>query len=210
MLDAELTRAQNVKSALWLEIFTVAYMVFEAAAALALGFSTRSASLETFGLDSLIEIASGLVLLWRLRAEWKANDPEIIEQVERLAARFAGISLLLLALYVALQSLYTLLTRAESEPTVWGIALAILSLALMPVLGRLKLIAAARISSRALHADAYETIACAYLALTLLVGLAANFLLNWWWADPIAALVMVYFIVREAREALAGEDNDAP
>ncbi len=184
-------------------------MVLEALGALLIGFLTRSASLETFGLDSVIELASGLVLLWRLNAEWKGTDAESVERVEHRAARFAGASLLLLALYVVLQSLYTLLTRAESEPSLWGIGLAVLSLAIMPVLGRLKLRAADRISSRALHADAFETIACAYLSLTLLLGLTADYLFRWWWADPLAALVMVYFIVREAREALAAEhEND--
>ncbi len=208
-MDVTPIRTQNIRTAIRLELFTVGYMVLEALAALGIGFLTRSASLETFGLDSLIEIASGLVLLWRLNAEWKGRDPESVERVEHRAARLAGVSLLLLAVYVALESLDTLLTRAEAEPSLWGIGLALLSLGIMPLLGKLKLGAADRIHSRALHADAFENIACAYLSLTLLLGLTANYLFKWWWADPIAALVMVYFILREAREALAGEpEND--
>jgi divalent metal cation (Fe/Co/Zn/Cd) transporter len=206
-MDTVLIRSRNVKRAIRLEIFTVGYMTFEALAALFIGFSARSASLETFGLDSLIELASGLVLLWRLNAEWRGNDPGVVEKVEKRAARFAGTSLLVLAVYVGLQSLYTLLTKAESEPSLWGIGLACLSLAIMPLLGRLKLKAADIISSPALHADAFETIACAYLSFTLLLGLTANYLLKWWWADPVAALAMLYFILREAREALAGEHD---
>ncbi len=89
----------------------------------------------------------------------------------------------------------------------WGIALAIASLVIMPLVARLKLIYAERIQSRALRADAFETIVCAYLSLTLLLGLAANYILGWWWADPLAALAMLYFIVREAREALEGEES---
>ncbi len=208
-MDITPIRTQNIRTAIRLELFTVGYMVLEALAALGIGFLTRSASLETFGLDSLIEIASGLVLLWRLNAEWKGRDPESVERVEHRAARLAGVSLLLLAVYVALESLDTLLTRAEAEPSLWGIGLALLSLGIMPLLGKLKLGAADRIRSRALHADAFENITCAYLSLTLLLGLTANYLFKWWWADPIAALVMVYFILREAREALAGEPENA-
>lgn len=207
-MEADLIRTKNINTAIRLEIFTVGYMAFEALAALFIGFSTRSASLETFGLDSLIEIASGFVLLWRLNAEWKGEAPDSVEKVENRAARLAGTSLLALAVYVAIQSLYALITKTESELSLWGIMLAILSLAIMPLLGRLKLNAADRIQSRALRADAFESIACAYLSLTLLLGLAASYLFKWWWADPIAALVMLYFIIREAREALSGEHKE--
>lgn len=208
MTETALIRSRNVRTAIRLEIVTIGYNALEAVAALSLGFAARSASLETFGLDSLIELASGLVLVWRLNAESKGEDSETVEQVERRAARLAGISLLLLAAYVAFESLYTLFTQAESEPTLWGIGLAFLSLVVMPLLGRLKLKVADSLQSRALHADAFETIACAYLSLTLLLGLGSNYLFGWWWADPLAALVMVYFIVREAREALSGQDPD--
>ncbi|MGB8644233.1 MAG: cation transporter [Anaerolineae bacterium] len=205
--SAQINRAGHVRRAIYLEWFTVGYMTFEALAALFLGFSTRSTSLETFGLDSLIELASGLVLLWRLNAEWRGRDPEVVERVEQRAARLAGISLLLLALYIAFQSVYALVTRAAPEASLWGVALALVSLIIMPLLARAKLQAADRIASRALHADAIESVACAYLSFTLLLGLIANYVLGWWWADPFAALVMLYFIVREAREALAGEPD---
>lgn len=96
--------------------------------------------------------------------------------------------------------------RDQPEASIWGIALAMALLIVMPVLAKLKLRYAERIDSRALHADAFETIACAYLSFTLLLGLGANYLFGWWWADALAALAMLYFIVREAREALAGEE----
>ncbi len=207
-MDAAGVRAANVRRAISLELFTVAYMTFEGLAAIAIGVSTRSSSLETFGLDSLIELASGLVLLWRLNAEWKGDASGPVERVERRAARLAGLSLVVLAIYVAIQSLVTLVTQSKPEPSLWGLALALLSLVIMPLLARLKLRSADLIQSRALHADAYESIACAYLSFTLLLGLSANLLFGWWWADPLAALVMVYFIVREAREALSSREQE--
>ncbi len=202
------TRARDLRGALSLEIFTIAYMIFEAVAALGIGFATRSVSLETFGVDSLIEIASALALLWRLRAEQRGEDDARVEQIEWRAARFVGVSLLALAAYVLVQSIIGLSTRAQPETNVWGILLAVSSLIVMPLLARLKLRAADRIGSRALHADAYETVACAYLSLTLLVGLAANYFFGWWWADSVAALIMIPIIVKEGLEALRGETCD--
>jgi len=200
-----LARARDVNRAFSLELVTIGYMIFEAVAALGIGIATRSISLEAFGLDSLIEIASASVLLWRLNAERRGADDERIEAMEHRAARFVGITLFALAAYILIQSLYALATRAQPEASIWGIALALASLVIMPVLAKLKLGAAEKIASRALRADAFETVACAYLSFTLLLGLGANYLFGWWWADPIAALGMLYFIVREAREALSGE-----
>ena len=201
-------RSHSVRQAIGLELFTIAYMLFEAIAALWIGLASRSTSLETFGLDSLIELVSGGVLLWRLKAERRKHDPESIEVIERRAAKFVGWSLVVLAIYVALQSLSELIAQAKPEPNIWGIALAIASLIVMPVLAWFKLQIANRIGSRALHADAIESVACAYLSGTLLLGLAANYWLGWWWADAVAALIMIYFIVREAREALSGEHDE--
>jgi divalent metal cation (Fe/Co/Zn/Cd) transporter len=201
------TRARDVNRAFQLELATIAYMIFEAVAALSIGVATRSISLQAFGLDSLIEIASAAVLLWRLNAERRGADGERIEAMEHRAARFVGITLLALAAYIVLDSVYSLAAREQPEASVWGIALAILSLTLMPLLAKLKLQVAEKIASRALRADAVETIACAYLSFTLLLGLGANYLFGWWWADSLAALAMLYFIVREAREALSGEHH---
>ena len=201
-------RARDLRAAFVLELFTIAYMLFEAAAALGIGMATRSISLETFGLDSLIEIASALVLVWRLNIERRGRGIERIEVIERRAQRFVGWTLLALAAYITILSLYGLYSREQAEANVWGLALAVASLVLMPALARLKLRYANRIGSRALRADAFETIACAYLSFTLLVGLGANYVLGWWWADPLAALAMLYFIIREAGEALAGEEKE--
>jgi divalent metal cation (Fe/Co/Zn/Cd) transporter len=198
-------RTQYVRQAIGLEVFTIGYMIFEAIAALWIGLASRSTSLETFGLDSLIELISGSILLWRLNVEQRDHDPDRIEAVEQRASKIVGWSLIALAIYVAFQSASELIAQAKPEPNIWGILLAIASLVLMPILARFKLRAADRINSRALHADAFETIACAYLSFALLLGLAANYFFGWWWADAFAALVMLYFIVREAREALSGE-----
>lgn len=207
-MESQTIHPQNIRRAIYLETFTVAYMIFEAGAALYIGISTASASLETFGLDSIIELVSAFVLLWRLTADQRGADAEHIEHIETRAAKFVGATLFLLAVYVAVQSVYTLITQSRPEASIWGVGLALLSLIIMPVLGKLKLRVADQIHSRALHADAFESIACAYLSFTLLLGLAANYFFGWWWADPVAALVMLYFIVREAREAWAGEHED--
>ena len=207
-MDSAEIRNHYVRQAIGLEFFTIAYMIFEAVAALWIGLASRSTSLETFGLDSLIELVSGGALLWRLKAERRNDDPESIEVIERHAVKFVGWSLVVLAIYVALQSISELITQAKPEPNIWGIALAIASLIVMPILARFKLQIANRIDSRALHADAVESVACAYLSGTLLLGLAANYWLGWWWADAVAAWIMIYFIVREAREALSGKHDE--
>lgn len=201
-------RAHFVRQAIQTELFTISYNAIEAIAALTIGVISRSVSLETFGLDSLIEIGAGLVVFRRLKAEQQTADEERVELIERRAAKLVGWSLLALAVYVGIQSIGELITQAKPEPSLLGILLAVASLILMPLLGRRKLELADKISSRALHADAYETIACAYLSFTLLLGLAANYVLGWWWADAAASLVMLFFIVREAREALSGEHDE--
>ena len=200
-------RARDLQTALSLEIFNVGYNIVEGILALALGIAAASLSLEAFGLDSIIEVTAGVILIWRLQVERRGGDEEQIERVEHRAEKFVGITLLALAAYILFQSVYTLWTQQAPDTSIWGIALAIASLLIMPLIARWKLQLAERLESRALRADAFETIACAYLSGTLLLGLAANYFFGWWWADPIAALVMVYFIVREAREALAGEQE---
>lgn len=200
-------RARDLQTALSLEIFNVSYNIVEGILALALGIAAASLSLEAFGLDSIIEVTAGVILIWRLQVERRGGDEEQIERVEHRAEKFVGITLLALAAYILFQSVYTLWTQQAPDTSIWGIALAIASLLIMPLIARWKLQLAERLESRALRADAFETIACAYLSGTLLLGLAANYFFGWWWADPIAALVMVYFIAREAREALAGEQE---
>jgi divalent metal cation (Fe/Co/Zn/Cd) transporter len=197
----------NLHVALRLEALTIAWMVFEAGASLAAGFMAGSVLLLAFGADSLIELLSAGVLYGRLRAEARivVADAAAREALEQRASRIAGWLLVALALYVLLQAVYGLLHRHGAETSWAGIVVAVIAALGMPPLARAKIRVADEIGSRALRTDAMETITCGYLAWVLLLGLAANALLRWWWLDSAAALVLVPFLIREAREAITGE-----
>ncbi len=206
-----------MRAALRLEALTLAWMVVEAGASLAAAAMARSVLLLAFGADSVIELISASVLYWRLRQEarltsgspsaggGRGTDEAAIEAVERRAGRIAGYLLYLLAAYVLLQSAYALLHRHAAETSWLGIAVAMMAALGMPPLARAKIRAADAIGSRALRADAMETFTCGYLSWVLLAGLGANALLQWRWLDGAAALLLVPFLLREAREALTGE-----
>src|SRR6266567_4421228 len=149
-----------------------------------------------------IELVAGGVLLWRLLVEQRGGTTGAIEQAERSAAWVTALSLFALAIYIVLDSAFALITQSRPEASWWGIGLALAAAIFMPVLWQGKLRVARRIGSAALKADAACSATCAYMAFTLLAGLLLNRLFGWWWADPLAALVLVYFIVREGREAL--------
>ena len=167
------------KKALLSEYFTVGWNVVEGIIAIAAGVLAGSIALVGFGLDSYIEVASGLVLIWRLRKHGFADEEEE-EAAEKKAILFVGITFLLLALYVLFESGKKLYFQEHPEESLVGIILAIASLVVMPALAFFKKKIAAEINSRALRADALETLACSYLSLTLLLGLGANALLGWW------------------------------
>jgi len=195
-------RALLVRRGLRLEILTLAWNSLEAVIAIAAGWIAGSIALIGFGLDSVIESASGAVLLWRLRRD---ADPARREHVERRALQLVGWSFFALAAYVATDAARSLWLRESPDRSTVGIVLAAVSLVVMPLLARAKRRVAARIASRALHADARQTDLCAYLSAILLGGLLLNAFLGWWWADPVAALLMVPIIAREGRDALRGE-----
>jgi divalent metal cation (Fe/Co/Zn/Cd) transporter len=185
---------------------TVGWNVLEGVVALAAGRLASSVALVGFGVDSFIETASGAVVGLRFAYELKGKDAESAERAERWAGRIAGGLLLALALYLSVDAGLRLGGRgAEPEPSPVGLALTAVSLAVMPVLGWAKIRTARALGSRALRADAFETITCAWLSLTTLLGLTLNALLGWWWADPAAALALVPLIVREGVEGLRGE-----
>lgn len=187
-----------------LEYITVGWNSLEALASIIAGILAGSVALVGFGLDSVIETLSGAALLWRLH---HSNDvAHRRESSERIALRVVGVSFLLLAAYVLIDSAVTLINREIPEHSWFGIAIAILSIIVMPLLARAKRNAARSLSSNALHADSRQTDLCAYLSGILIVGLALNVLLGWWWADPVAGLVMVPIIAREGIEALRGHD----
>ncbi len=189
----------------WLVGGTLVYNVIEAGIALWAGAEAGSIALLGFGLDSVIEIAAAAVMLWRLLVEARTEDTGRIERAESRVHRFIGITFLLLAVYVVTQSVITLATVDPPQESLVGIVLAAASLVVMPLISWGKLRVAKRLMSEALRAEAKETLACAYLSLTLLVGLLLNAVAGWWWADPAVALLMVPWLIREGVEALRGE-----
>ncbi|MCU1237875.1 MAG: integral rane protein [Candidatus Solibacter sp.] len=186
----------EVKRGIKLEYFTIAYNLIEAAVGLIAGIFAGSVALVGFGLDSVIEVTSGATLLWRLRGDARR---------EPAAIRIVGVCFLVLAAYVAYEAGEALVSHRSPERSVPGIALAAVSMIVMPLLSRAKRQVAGRISSAALHADARQTDFCAWLSAILLAGLLLNALLGWWWADPAAALVMTPIIAREGWNALRGK-----
>jgi len=198
----EAGRQRQIRPGIWIELVTIGWMTVEASVALITGFLTRSISLQGFGIDSIIELISGGVLLWRLLVEQRGGSDEAVERAERRAAWVSALSLFVLALYIVAASILTFALRTRPESSAWGIGLAIAAAIIMPLLWQGKLRIARRIGSAALKADAACSVTCAYMSVTLLVGLSLNALFGWWWADPLAALVLLYFIVREGREAL--------
>jgi len=200
-------RHDLLRRGLLLEIATVLWNVVEGVVAVAAGTVSGSVALIGFGIDSFVETASAVVVGWRLNAELRGRSSEAGERTEQIASRIAGVLLLLLAAYITIDAGRRLLGfGAEARESLIGILLTSVSLVVMPFLGWAKLRTAAALNSRALRADAYETIACAWLSLTTLVGLALNASFGWWWADPLAALCLVPLIVREGLEGLREED----
>lgn len=196
-------RPALAQQGLRLEVLTVAWNSAEAVIGIVAGLVAGSIALVGFGLDSVIEVSSGAVLLWRLRAD---RDHTRREGAERLALRLVGISFLALAAYVAADASYSLWRRYAPEQSYVGIGLAVVSLGVMPLLARAKRRIAAELGSAALHADSqHQTQICAYLSAILLGGLALNAALGWWWADPVSALLMTPIIASEGVEALRGK-----
>lgn len=200
-------RNRSLRRGLLLEIVTVLWNLVEGAVAVTAGTVSGSVALIGFGIDSFVETASAVVVGWRLNAELRGRSAEASERLERIASKIAGVLLLLLAAYVTIDAGRRLLGfGVEARESFLGILLTSVSLVVMPFLGWSKLRTARALNSRALRADAYETIACAWLSLTTLVGLALNASFGWWWADPLAALVLVPLIVREGLEGLRGNE----
>ena len=200
-LDAE--RWQRI--ALRLVVATMVYNGVEAVVAVWSGLRADSIALVGFGLDSVIELAAATALLWRLRVERRGASNEAVEATERRVLRFIGLTFLVLAAYVTLEAGISLWGRDRPSESAIGIALAIASLIVMPAVSFGKLRAASALGSESLRAEAKETLACSYLSLTLLVGLAANAVAGWWWADPVAALLMVPWLISEGIEGWRGE-----
>lgn len=203
------TRAHLLARGLRLEYLTVGWNIVEGLIAVGAGIAAGSIALIGFGVDSFVETISGGVLVWRLREEAFGNaDEERIELVERRAERLVGVSFAILAAYVAFEAIRTLAAQDRPGASPVGIVLTAVSIGIMLWLARAKRETGEALGSRALIADSRQTYACWYLSVTTLAGLALNAVLGLWWADPVAALVIAVFLVREAREAWQGEHDD--
>lgn len=204
MTDLALNRPALVRRGLWLNWLTLAYNTVEAVVSVAAGLVAGSVALLGFGVDSGIEVTASVAAQWRLRVD---VDPERRERVERLTRHVIGASFLALAVYVVVDSLTTLWKREAPEASRVGLVILVLSVVVMPVLARAKRRVALALKSRALEADAAQTSLCAYLSVIALAGVGLNAALSWWWADPVAALVMVPIIAKEGIEGLRGESD---
>jgi divalent metal cation (Fe/Co/Zn/Cd) transporter len=176
--------------------------------AIAAALAAGSVALLGFGIDSFVETGSGLIIVWRLLAEQRGADHERTEAVERRAQRLVAASLVALAAYVVFDAVTTLLAGERPSPSPVGVALAAVSLGVMWWLARAKRRTAISLGSRAMEADAFQTTACWWLSLAVLIGVGLNTGFGFWWADPVAALVIPVALVREVREAWAGDNCD--
>jgi divalent metal cation (Fe/Co/Zn/Cd) transporter len=200
-------RRSLIRTALWLEGLTIGWMVLEAAVAVASGVSARSISLIAFGLDSLIELASAVVLIWRLVSELRSGS-DVAEQAESIARRIAGGLLFALAAYVVSAAGWSL-WQGEGQAFSWpGLAVAVLAMPIMYLLARRKRSLAQQLGSAALRADAAEALACLWLSAIVIIGLVAQLAFGAWWIDAVTSLAIVWFLVREGREAWTANDEE--
>jgi divalent metal cation (Fe/Co/Zn/Cd) transporter len=199
--------AVAVQEGIRLEIFTVAYMVLEASLSIGAAIFAHSVLLAAFGIDSLIELISGAILLWRLQVEAGSGNLEQVEQAEKRASQLTAIVLLLLCIYVLISSLYGLVVHSQAESSPVGIAVSLAAVVIMPFLAFRKNRVAKTLRSAALAEDATASFTCAYMAGTVLIGLLLNALFHWWWVEDVAALAFLFWLARETWEAF--EETDA-
>jgi divalent metal cation (Fe/Co/Zn/Cd) transporter len=199
---AILERAAVVRRGRRLEYFTIAWNALEGLVAVIAGALTGSISLVGFGIDSFIEVTSGAVLLWRMSVD---ADVQRREGNERRALKIVGGCFLALTAYITYESAMDLWAKKAPEHSIPGIILACISLIVMPLLSRAKRKVGRALGSAAMHADAKQTEFCTYLSAILLAGLLLNTLFGVWWADPVAALIMVPIIAKEGIEGLQGK-----
>jgi divalent metal cation (Fe/Co/Zn/Cd) transporter len=192
---------KRYRQALGLEYFTVGYNAVEAIVSIIAGRLAGSIALVGFGMDSIVESLSGLVLIWRLRKHEKLSKEEE-EKVEQRAERFVGITFFLLAAYILFESVRKIVLKDIPDPSLFGIIIAVVSLIVMPFLGAAKHKLGEKLSLRSLIADAKETFVCSVLSLALLLGLLGNYLFGFWLADPLVGIITVLYLVKEGRELL--------
>lgn len=189
-----------------LEYLTVGWNAVEGVVAVSAALAAGSVAILGFGIDSFVECSAALIMIWRLRAEMKHRvSGQRLEEIEHRARRLVAGSLFLLAAYVSFDAVVTLWMGDRPSFSVVGVALLVVSIGAMLWLARAKRRVAVALGSKAMEADAFQTTACWWLSLTALVGVGLNGLFGWWWADPLAALVLAALIAREGREAWQGK-----
>ncbi len=200
-------RQDLLRKGVWLEIATIVWNLIEAAVAVIFGLMAGSTALVGFGIDSLIETFSAAIVGWRLQIEAKGAALESVEKAEVIASKIAGWLLFALAAYVFFDAARRLLGYGDhAQESLIGIAITGVALFVMPFLAKAKLKVAHELNSKALKADAMESACCAWFAFATVVGLVLNAILHWWWADPVAGLVLVPLMVREGLEAVRNKD----
>jgi divalent metal cation (Fe/Co/Zn/Cd) transporter len=198
-------RIDLVKQAFWLEWLTIAWMVTEAAVALWSAYVAQSITLLAFGLDSVIEIISASILVWRLNIELR-HGQAFSEVIERRASKIGGGLLFALAAYIVITAAWSLWTRQAQEFSMPGLLIALVAIPTMYFLAKRKIAIAEQIGSRALRADAVESITCGWLSFMVVLGLTAEYLTGAWWIDAVTSLGIVWFLVKEGRETWAAEE----
>lgn len=199
-------RDKDFREALLWEYFTVAYNFAEAIFSIFFGRLSGSIALVGFGLDSIVESLSGLILIWRLKKH-NLTDKAHEDASEQRAQVLVGFTFFILGAYILFQSLRKLILQEAADPSIPGIVIALLSIIIMPFLAQKKYQLGIRINSRALKADSKETLACSFLSVALLIGLGLNYLFGWWYADSLTGLVIVIFLFREGWETLKNEED---
>jgi divalent metal cation (Fe/Co/Zn/Cd) transporter len=197
-------RADLVKQAFWLEWITIAWMAIEAVVASWSGFAAHSITLLAFGLDSVIELVSAGVLIWRLTVELK-HGQHFSEEAEQRAGKIGSILLFALAAYVIISAGWGLWAKQGAEFSMPGLVVALAAIPIMYHLAKRKIAIAEKIGSRALRTDAVESITCGWLSVVVVAGLSAQHLTSAWWVDSVTSLGIVWFLVKEGREAWASE-----
>lgn len=180
---------------------TIAYNAVEVVLALMAGFSAGSIALVAFGFDSFIELAASAVAIWRLEAEMEPAHRSVAEEI---SVRLVGVSFLVLGACVAVRAVLALLNQEVPQASLLGMAVAAVSIVAMPLLARAKRRVAVALGSGALHAESTQTSLCAWASAVLLAGLVLRWQFDWWWADPVAAILMTPIFAREGFEALRG------
>jgi divalent metal cation (Fe/Co/Zn/Cd) transporter len=199
------SRTDLVRQAFWLEWLTIAWMEIEAAVALWSGYMAHSITLLAFGLDSVIELISASILIWRLTIELRYGQA-FSEEVEQRASKIGGALLFALAAYIVISAAWSLWTQRAEEFSTPGLLVALVALPTMYFLAKRKIAIAEQIGSRALRADAVESITCGWLSITVVVGLTVQYLTGAWWIDSVTSLGIVWFLVKEGRAAWSGEE----